>query len=190
VTTATTTSTATTTNKTTTYRIDKAHSEVVFQVRHLLTKVRGRFSDFEGEIVYDEQNPERSSVNVTIKAASVDTNEPDRDTHLRSADFFDVEKFQTLTFKSTRITRKGNDSFDATGDLTIHGVTRPVALSATYLGKAKDPWGNERIAFEAETTINRKNFGLLWNAALETGGFLVGDQVKISLSVQALPKTS
>ena len=182
--------TATTTNKTTTYRIDKAHSEAVFQVRHLLIKVRGRFSDFEGEIVYDEQNPERSSVNVTIQAASVDTNERDRDTHLRSADFFDVEKFPTLTFKSARVTRKGSDSFDVAGDLTIHGVTRPVALSATFLGKARDPWGNERIAFEAETTINRKDFGLLWNAALETGGFLVGDEVKISLSVQALPKTS
>jgi len=182
--------TATTTNKTTTYRIDKAHSEAVFQVRHLLTKVRGRFSDFEGEIDYDEQNPEQSYVNATIQAASVDTNERDRDAHLRSADFFDVEKFPTLTFKSTRVTRKGNNSFDVTGDLTIHGVTRPVTLSSTFLGQAKDPWGNERIAFEAETTINRKDFGLLWNAALETGGFLVGDEVKISLSVQALPKTS
>ena len=182
--------TATTRNKTTTYRIDKAHSEAIFQVRHLLTKVRGRFSDFEGAIDYDEQNPERSSVNVTIQAASVDTNERDRDAHLRSADFFDVEKFPTLTFKSTRVTGKGNDSFDVTGDLTIHGVTRLVTLSATFLGNAKDPWDNERIAFEAETTINRKDFGLLWNAALETGGFLVGDEVKISLSVQALPKTA
>ena len=135
-------------------------------------------------------NPERSSVNVTIQAASVDTSERDRDTHLRTGDFFDVEKFPTLTFNSTRVTRKSNDSFDVTGDLTIHGVTRPVTLAATFLGKAKDPWGNERTAFEAETTINRKDFGLLWNAALETGGFLVGDEVKISLSVQALPKAS
>jgi len=155
-----------------------------------LKRTHGRFSDFEGEINYDEQNPERSSVTVTIQAASVNTNERDRDTHLRSADFFDVEKFSTLTFKSRRVTRKANDSFDVTGDLTIHGVSRPVTLSATFLGQAKDPWGNERIAFEAETTINRKDFGLLWNAALETGGFLVGDQVKISLSVQALPKAS
>ena len=182
--------TATTTNRTTTYRIDKAHSEAIFQVRHLLTRVRGRFSDFEGEINYEEQNPEQSSVNVTIKAASVDTSERDRDTHLRSADFFDVEKFPTLTFKSTRVTWKGDDSFDVTGDLTIHGVTRPVTLSATFLGQAKDPWGKDRIAFEAATTINRKDFGLLWNAALETGGFLLGDGVKISLSVQALPTTS
>jgi len=176
--------------KTTTYGIDKAHSEVTFQVRHLLTKVRGRFSQFEGTIEFDEGNPERSSVNVIIQAASVDTNERDRDTHLRSADFFDVETSPTLTFKSARVTPKGGESFEVTGDLTIHGVTKPVTLAATLLGKAKDPWGNERIAFEAETTINRKDFGLLWNAALETGGFLVGDDVKISLSVQALPKTS
>jgi polyisoprenoid-binding protein YceI len=174
----------------TTYSIDKAHSEATFQVRHLLTKVRGRFSDFDGAIEYDEENPERSSVNVTIQAASLDTSERDRDTHLRSADFFEVEKFATLTFTSAAITRKGSDGFDVAGDLTIHGVTRPVAFDVTLLGKAKDPWGNERIAFEAEATINRKDYGLLWNAALETGGFLVGDEVKISLSVQAVPKTA
>ena len=182
--------TTATTAQTTTYTIDKAHSDVTFQVRHLLTKVRGRFSEFEGTIEYDEQNPERSSVNVTIQATSIDTNERDRDTHLRSADFFDVEKFQTLTFKSTRVTRTNAESFEVAGDLAIHGVTKPVTLAVAFLGKAKDPWGNERLAFEAETTINRKDFGLLWNAALETGGFLVGDDVKISLSVQALPKAS
>ena len=137
---------------------------------------------------YDEQNPEHSSVTVTIQAASIDTNERDRDAHLRSADFFEVEKFPTLTFKSSAITRKGSDGFDVVGDVTIHGVTKPVTFDVTFLGKAKDPWGNERIAFEAETTINRKDHGLLWNAALETGGFLVGDEVKISLSVQAIPK--
>jgi polyisoprenoid-binding protein YceI len=180
----------TTTATTTTYAIDKAHSEVTFQVRHLLTKVRGRFSEFEGTLEYDDQNPEKSSVSVTIHATSIDTNEKDRDTHLRSADFFEVEKFGTLTFKSTRVTRKSGDNYDVAGDLTIHGVTRPVTLAATHLGKAKDPWGNERIAFEAETTINRKDFGLLWNAALETGGFLVGDDVKISLSIQAVPKAA
>ncbi len=174
--------------KTTTYAIDKAHSEVTFQVRHLLTKVRGRFSDFEGTIEYDEQRPEDSSVDVVIKAASIDTNERDRDTHLRSADFFDVEKNPTLTFKSRSIARKGAEGFDLSGDLTIHGVTRHVTFDVAFLGKAKDPWGNERIAFEAEAAINRKDYGLNWNAALETGGFLVGDEVKISLSVQAVPK--
>ena len=180
----------TATTQTTTHSIDKAHSEVTFQVRHLLTKVRGRFSEFDGTIEYDELTPERSSVNVTIQAASIDTNERDRDTHLRSADFFDVEKIPTLTFKSTGVTRKRSDHFEVTGDLTIHGITKPVTLAVAFLGKAKDPWGHERLAFEAETTINRKDFGLLWNAVLETGGFLVGDEAKISLSVQALPKAS
>ena len=177
----------TATTATTTYKIDKAHSEATFQVRHLLTKVRGRFSDFEGVIHYDANTPERSSVKATIQATSIDTNEPDRDKHLRSADFFGVDEFPTLTFTSTRVTKKGAESFDVLGDLTIHGVTRPVTLNVSFLGKAKDPWGNERLGFEAETTINRKDFGLTWNAALETGGFLVGDEVKITLSVQALP---
>jgi polyisoprenoid-binding protein YceI len=172
---------------TTTYTIDKAHSEVTFQVRHLLTKVRGRFSDFNGTIEYDEENPERSLVNVEVQAASIDTNERDRDAHLRSADFFDVEKIPALTFRSTGIRRNPDHTFAVTGDLTIHGVTRSVSFDASLLGKAKDPWGNQRIAFEAETTVNRKDFGLTWNAALETGGFLVGDEVKITLSVQAVP---
>jgi polyisoprenoid-binding protein YceI len=160
---------------------------VTFQVRHLLTKVRGRFSEFNGTIEYDEENPERSSVDVAVQAASIDTNERDRDAHLRSADFLDIEKFSTLRFRRTQIARKGTDHFDLIGDLTIRGVTRPVRFDVTLLGKARDPWGNDRVAFEAETTINRKDFGLTWNAALETGGFLVGDDVKISLSVQAVP---
>jgi polyisoprenoid-binding protein YceI len=171
----------------TTYNIDKAHSEVTFQVRHLLTRVRGHFSDFNGTIEYDEENPEHSLVNVTVQAASIDTNERDRDAHLRSADFFDVENIPALTFRSTRIQRNAGDRFAVTGDLTIHGVIRSVSFDVAFLGKATDPWGNERIAFEAETTVNRKDFGLTWNAALETGGFLVGDDVKISLSVQAVP---
>ena len=172
---------------TTTYNIDKAHSEVTFQVRHLLTKVRGRFSEFNGTIEYDEADPERSLVDVEVQAASIDTNERDRDRHLRSADFFDVEKIRALTFRSTRIRRESEDTFTVTGDLTIRGVTRSVSFDVSLLGKAKDPWGNERIAFEAETTINRKDFGLTWNAALETGGFLVGDEVTLTLSVQAIP---
>jgi polyisoprenoid-binding protein YceI len=172
---------------TTTYGIDKAHSEVGFQVRHLLTRVRGRFSDFNGTIEYDDQNPEQSSVNIEVQAASIDTSERDRDVHLRSADFFEVDTFPTLVFRSTGIRRKGADRFEVSGQLTIHGVTKPVTFDVTLLGKAKDPWGNERIAFEADATVNRKDFGLTWNAALETGGFLVGDEVRISLSVQAVP---
>lgn len=170
-----------------TYQIDKAHSEAVFQVRHLITKVRGRFSEFDGTIQFDESAPEQSSVSFTIQTSSIDTNQPDRDTHLRSDDFFAVERFPTLTFTSTRITKAGDDVFNVEGDLTIRDVTKRVTLPVTFLGKAKDPWGNERIAFETELTINRKDFGLMWNATLETGGFLVGDDVKITASIQAVP---
>jgi polyisoprenoid-binding protein YceI len=171
---------------TTTFVIDKAHSEAVFQVRHLITKVRGRFADFEGRIEFDEERPDLSSVNVTIDAASIDTSEPDRDKHLRSDDFFGVETHPTITFKSTRAVKKSATSFDVVGNLIIHGVTKEVTLPVTYLGVAKDPWGKERAGFESEITINRKDFGLAWNTALETGGFLVGDDVKISLSIQAV----
>ena len=168
-----------------TYTIDKAHSEAIFQVRHLVTRVRGRFSDFEGTIVLDEANPEQSSVEFTIQATSIDTNEPDRDKHLRSEDFFAVEQFKTITFKSKRIAKRGSDTFDVVGDLAIRGVTKEITLPVTHLGKAKDPWGNDKVGFETEITINRKDFGLKWNAPLETGGFLVGDEVKVSLSIQA-----
>jgi polyisoprenoid-binding protein YceI len=176
------------TTATRTYQIDKAHSEAIFQVRHLLSKVRGRFSDFEGAIEYDETNPEHSSVEFTVHTKSIDTNEADRDTHLRSEDFFSVEQFPTLTFKSTKITLEGDNRYDVAGDLTLRGVTRAVVLPVEYLGKAKDPWGTEKLAFEGEVTLNRKDFGLTWNAALETGGFLVGDEVKVNVSIQAAPK--
>jgi polyisoprenoid-binding protein YceI len=171
---------------TATYKIDPAHSEVFFQVRHLVTKVRGRFSDFEGTITYDDANPEQSSVNFSIKTSSIDTNVGDRDTHLRSADFFSADEHPTLTFKSKRITKKGAESFDVLGDLTIRGTTKEVNLPVTFLGHATDPWGGKRVGFEAETTLNRKEYGLNWNAALETGGFLVGDDVKVNLSIQAV----
>ncbi len=165
--------------------IDRSHSEVAFQVRHLLSKVRGRFADFNGTIAFDESNPQNSRIDVTIHAASIDTAEGDRDTHLRSADFFDVEKYPTLSFKSTSVTPRRDATYDVSGDLTIHGVTRPVVLAASFLGTAQDPWGNTKFVFEAELTLNRKDFGLTWNAALETGGFLVGDEVRVLLSIQA-----
>jgi len=168
-----------------TFQIDKTHSEAAFQVRHLISKVRGRFADFDGTIDFDEENPAQSKVSVAIQAASIDTNTPDRDAHLRSDDFFAVEKYPTLTFVSTRITPRGNGAFDVAGDLTMRGVTKAIVIPVSYLGMAKDPWGNEKVAFEGEVTLNRKDFGLNWNAAIETGGFLVGDEVKVSLSVQA-----
>lgn len=167
------------------YEIDKAHSEATFQVRHLLTKVRGHFTDFEGTIEFDQAAPEASSVAFTAKTASVSTHDPKRDEHLRSADFFDVQRYPDLTFVSRQITAAGSDRFDVQGDLTIHGVTQSISLPVTLLGLATDPWGNEKLAFEAQTTLNRKDFGLNWNAALETGGFLVGDEVKVNLEFQA-----
>jgi polyisoprenoid-binding protein YceI len=175
-----------TTTATRTYKIDKSHSEAIFQVRHLVTKVRGRFTDFEGAIDFNEANPEQSSVHFTVNATSIDTAEPDRDKHLRSADFFDTENHPQLTFRSKKITKRGPETYDVTGDLTVHGVTKEIVLPVAHLGKAKDPWGGERLGFEAETTLNRKDYGLSWNAALETGGFLVGDEVKVSLQIQAV----
>ena len=169
-----------------TYLIDKAHSEATFQVRHLLSKVRGRFSEFAGTIQFDEAAPAGSAVEFTIQASSIDTAEADRDKHLRSGDFFDVERFPTLTFKSESVKAHGGGHFDVAGSLTIRGTSKAITIPVTYLGTARDPWGRERAAFEAEVTLNRKDFGLNWNAALETGGFLVGDEVRVSLSVQAV----
>ncbi len=171
----------------TTYAIDPAHSEASFSVRHLITKVRGGFSDFSGTLVYDEANPTASTVTFTIQAASIDTHQKDRDAHLRSADFFETDTYPTITFVSTRIQASGGDRYAVSGRFTIKDVTREITLPVTLLGKASDPWGNERIAFEAEYKLNRKDYGLSWNAALETGGFLVGDDVTITLSVQAVP---
>jgi len=169
-----------------TFTIDKAHSEVLFQVRHLVTKVRGRFTDFSGTVAFDPERTDRSSIAFTINAASVDTSTADRDQHLRSDDFFAVEKFPEITFVSSRVVKKSDEHYDVTGTLTIRGVAKEVTLPVIYVGEAKDPWGNARAGFETEITINRKDFGLMWNAALETGGFLVGDDVKISVSAQAI----
>ena len=168
-----------------TFTIDKSHSEVSFQVRHLITKVRGHFEEYAGTVEFDAENPTNSKVDFSIQTASIDTKEPQRDGHLKSPDFFSVEEFPTITFHSTRVEPKGGDDYDVIGNLTVRGVTKEVVLPVTHLGTAKDPWGNEKLAFEAETVINRKEFGLNWNAALEAGGFLVGDDVKVSLQIQA-----
>lgn len=171
-----------------TFAIDKTHSEAAFQVRHLITKVRGRFDDFGGSIEFNADQPAASTVTFEIQAASIDTSTPDRDAHLRSDDFFAVEKYPTITFASTKIEAAGGNDYAVTGNLTMRGVTKAITIPVTFLGTAGDPWGNQRIAFEGEVTINRKDFGLNWNAALEAGGFLVGDDVKIALSVQAVGK--
>ncbi len=168
-----------------TFAIDKTHSEAAFQVRHLITKVRGRFADFAGSIQFDADQPARSAVSFVIQAASIDTNTPDRDAHLRSDDFFAVETHPTITFTSTGITAAGGSDYKVAGNLTMRGVTKGIVIPVTFLGTAVDPWGNEKLAFEGEVTVNRKDYGLTWNAALEAGGFLVGDDVKISLTIQA-----
>jgi polyisoprenoid-binding protein YceI len=170
----------------TTWKIDPAHSHVEFAIKHMMiSTVKGRFSDVAGEIRLDEANLPNSRVDIDVNVASIDTREQQRDTHLRSADFFDVEKFPKMTFRSTRL--EGTlDELKLTGDLTIHGVTRPVTLDVTHEGRGKDPWGGERIGFSATGKIKRSDFGLTWNAALETGGFLVGDDVKISVDVEGV----
>jgi len=178
--------TTTTTAPSRTFTIDKAHSEVAFQVRHLVTRVRGHFTDFDGTVQFDEAHPEQSSLTFTISAASIDTGAPDRDAHLRGDDFFAVEKFPAISFTTSAVTPKGAGLFDIEGTLTIRGTAKRISVPVAYLGIATDPWGNARIGFEGEVTVNRKDFGLNWNAALETGGFLVGDDVKISVSLQAI----
>jgi polyisoprenoid-binding protein YceI len=169
-----------------TYAIDKMHSEVAFQVRHLLTKVRGRFTKFAGAVVFNQMHPERSSVLLTIDASSVDTGTTDRDAHLRSDDFFGVGSHPQLRFTSSRVAKKDDETYDVAGTLTIRGVAREITVPVTYLGTAKDPYGKVRAGFEASLTLNRKDFGLTWNTALETGGFLVGDEVQVNLSFQAI----
>ena len=168
------------------WNIDLAHSSVGFTVRHLVvSKVRGHFRKFGGSIDFDPENPAATTIEVSIDAASIDTNEDKRDAHLRSPDFFDVEQFPTLSFKSKR-TEKQGDGYRVTGDLTLHGVTREVTLEAEYEGAGKDPWGGYRAGFSARTRINRKDYGLGWNQVLEAGGLLVGDKVEIALEVEAL----
>src|SRR5688572_20083852 len=168
-----------------TFAIDRTHSEVLFRVRHLLSRVGGQFRDFAGMIVFDPGHLEASSVEFAIQAASIDTSVADRDAHLRSDDFFAVDTHPEITFASDRVVRTGTDTFTVSGTLTIRGIARRVELPVTYLGAAKDPWGNEKVAFEASMRLNRKDFGLTWNAALETGGLLVGDEVDVQLNVQA-----
>lgn len=170
----------------TTYVIDAAHSTLGFTVRHAgIGKTRGQLDEFSGTIeVADESTPVGSTASATIKAASVNTRNEDRDNHLRSADFFDVEQFPEWTFVTTNAAGS-KDSFTLTGDLTIHGVTKSVDIDTEFLGTATDPFGADRAAFEGTTTISRKDFGLTWNAALEAGGVLVGDKIAITLEIEA-----
>jgi polyisoprenoid-binding protein YceI len=171
-----------------TYTIDPVHSDVSFKVRHLVAKTRGQFTEFDGTIVADFGNLDASSVVFTIKAASIDTKNEDRDTHLRSADFFDVATYPEITFASSKITRSGDQSFAVTGTLTIHGVSRTVTLPVDFLGEVKDPWGNTKAGFEIETTIDRKDYGIVWNKALDAGGMILGDDVEITINLETQKK--
>jgi len=173
------------------WELDLAHSSVQFHVRHLMvSKVHGRFQAWSGSLMLDPENPARSHVEVVIDAASIDTREPKRDDHLRSADFFDVATFPQLTFKSTAVEANGPGEYTVTGDLTIHGVTRSVVLQVEGGDRVKDPWGGTRTGYSAKTTISRKDFGLTWNVALETGGILVGDKIDIALEIEAIKKAA
>lgn len=169
-----------------TWTIDTSHSAVHFVARHMvIAKVRGGFKAFSGTVELDEADMTKSTVSVSIDAASIDTAEEKRDAHLKSADFFDVEKFPTLSFKSKSITKSG-DGYKVAGELTMHGVTKDVVLDANFEGKGKDPWGGERVAFAAKTSVNREDFGLKWNQVLEAGGLLVSNKIEIELEVEAI----
>lgn len=170
------------------HTIDAVHSEVSFQIRHLVTQVRGNFNDYEGTINLDPANLEKSSVDFRIKAASIDTNHADRDKHLRAEDFFHTEKYPEITFKSKSIKRTGKDTYDVAGTLTMRGVSREVTLPVTWLGAVKDPWGNEKAGFATEVTLNRKDYGINWNAALDNGGFVLSDEVKVSINLETQKK--
>lgn len=169
-----------------TFVVDDDHTSVTFRVRHLFTKVSGRFDKFDGKVTFDPAKPAEAKVEGTIDASSINTNVENRDKHLRSADFFNVEKHPTITFASTKVTDLDAKAMTGKlhGNLTIRGVEKPVVLDVQFLGRGKDPWGNEKAGFSATTKINRKDFGLNWNETVETGGLLVGDEVEIEIAAE------
>ncbi len=168
------------------YKIDPVHSEVSFQVRHLVSTVTGKFDKFQGTVVMDPQDPAASNVSFQIDASSIDTGVDKRDNHLRSQDFFYVEKYPEITFKSEKVAATGKDSYDVTGTLTMRGVAKEVTLPVKFLGTAGDPWGNTRAGFSTTTTLDRQDYGINWNQALDQGGFLLGDDVTVSINLEAV----
>jgi polyisoprenoid-binding protein YceI len=170
-----------------TYTLDPAHTRIGFVARHaMVTKVRGAFNEFEGTATIDGTNPALSHVQVAINAASIDTRNAQRDEHLRSNDFLAMAEYPQITFTSTSVSQTGDDTFEVTGDLTIKGVTNTIAVPFEFEGAAKDPFGNERVGFEGSVTINRKDYGITWNAALETGGVLVSEKVTLEFEISAI----
>lgn len=169
------------------WNVDASHSALEFSVKHMMiANVRGQFHNFQASIVADPQDLTTAEIEVTVDVNSIDTRDEQREGHLKSADFFDVENYPNLTFKAAQIERKSGDKYTMTGDMTVRGVTKPVSFDVTFEGQGKDPWGNEKAGFSAVATINRKDFGLNWNALLETGGVLVGENVKINVEIEAL----
>ncbi|WP_163102496.1 YceI family protein [Peribacillus alkalitolerans] len=169
-----------------TWALDTTHSSIDFSIRHMMvSNVKGSFNSFSATIEADPTDLTTAVIQFAIDLESVDTRNADRDNHLRTADFFDIEKYPQLTFVATNIVKTGENEYDVTGDVSLHGVTRPEKFVVTFEGAGKDPWGNEKAGFSGKGSINRSDYGLTWNAALETGGILVGDQVKISLEIQA-----
>ena len=171
-----------------TFTIDKAHSDASFQIRHFTSKVRGGFTDFEGTIQADPAKPQMSSVVFTIKAASINTHNADRDKHLQSPDFFDAAKCPDISFKSSKITSTGKDKYDVTGTLTMRCVSKEVTIPVTFNGMVADPWGNDRAGFEITTKLNRKDYGINWNRALDAGGFVLADDVEVTINLEAVKK--
>jgi polyisoprenoid-binding protein YceI len=171
-----------------TWTVDKSHSEALFTIKHLVSRVSGRFNDFSGTINTDAANPAASSVEFSINAASIDTSDAKRDEHLKSPDFFETAKFPTITFKSSKMVAAGANKYMVEGTLTLHGVSKQVVLPVEFLGFVKDPWGNDRAGFAIETTLNRKDFGIVWNKALDAGGFVLGDDVKVVINLEAVKK--
>ncbi len=169
-----------------TWNVDKVHSEIGFQVRHFVSKVRGSFTDFAGSITVDGEKPENSSVAFTIKVASIATNEPKRDAHLKSPDFFDAAKYPEIRFTSKKVVKRSDTAFDVVGDLTMRGVTKEITLPVTFVGLTKDPWGGERAGFETAITLNRKDYGINWNKALDQGGYMLSDEVAVSISLEMM----
>jgi len=170
------------------WNVDVTHTNVGFEIKHMMvSKVRGNFSDMEGTIEGDPRELENTKINFRVGIDSISTNNEDRDNHLRSADFFEAEKYPNMTFESTNINKVGDNQYKLTGNLTIKDVTKETTFDVEYLGEGTNPWGVEVVGFEASTTISRKEFGLTWNQALETGGVLVGDDVKIQIDLQANP---
>jgi|688.fasta_scaffold758767_2 polyisoprenoid-binding protein YceI len=169
------------------YQIDPTHSSVAFKVKHLaISSVPGRFGELSGTFSFDPSKIEASKAQASLSVSSINTMDAKRDDHLKSPDFLDASKYPSITFKSNTVEKVSDTAFKAHGDLTIHGVTKPVTLDVTYGGSAKDPWGKERAAFEAKTVINRKDFGLTWNKTIETGGLVVGDEVQITLEIEGV----